>query len=1220
MRKSISLICFLLTVLINASSLEASRKQTRGSEEKPIITIKTDAYNEVGPTNSFGIVLGSTETDYFDIDAGFGLQEMEVEPWRVEDGAITGSYKTIQVSEKGLIQIYGDPEKIDMIQLQGGYVTEIDMDQCKNLEVLDLSHNTLKALDLTPFTNLYAIYLSDNPFTKETPLKIGGQKNRLAILEIDIVDHLDQSFNLSDYPAMQAFDAYHNLDLWNIDPSGCPELLTMSLELTNVSTLDVSKNPKLISLNISETRITDIDLSNNPNISTLMAEHASGFVNTSYHLNSIDLSKLPNLAILYLGGNGLSNVDLSKNPKLTNINLKRNNLTSIDFSGNPELYSININNNYMDFTTLPAPQETWGEYFYQQNALPVSKAMDVNSALDLSSRVLRPNTETYAAVWKKEINGNDTILDPSLYSYANGIVTFNSAIPDSVYVQYANSLFPEYTLFTTPFMVKNSQDMGKPSVGIVITPAASAPASVSAFVGMGGASAEKPSKFMVDFGDGNLKEFSSISSQLPSAANLVGNIIPGMPITIYVPEEESLTAFAIDGFPIETIDLTKAHTLATLKINNTGLQDIDLRYNRCLQTLNLDNNELTELDLAGLFANWEKYVLTDISAEANNIESTNIPATTQVKRLNLKGNALKEMSLTNFDELKVLNLSDNDLSGEFSLAYLIEADSIILSGNRLKRIVHDTFTDLKLLDITDNKFDIETLPYMPGAAEYLYAPQKPIELLQNAPAINLTSQNRVLVDGMGTTFTWKKADGTPLVEGTDMTCVDGATRFLNIDLGKVYCEMTNPAFPEFNGNDVLRTTEVNVVGAPNVVIASFTTLEDSEAGELIIASDINTSIYVDWRGDGSEFIPYETYKDDDYTDYEGIRTYKNANVKVYTYDSPTDLTVFSMYGMKLGCFDGTPMTGLKMIGVSNAKLNKEDIKLPDANLESINLIDNNLYDFDWAEQYPNLVNLNLMENKFETFDASKLPYLRTLYLGGNQLTDVKFNNPLIWELDLAANNLEKIDLTGLKNIEQLWLAENKLSEINVLPFRGTLHNLDISNNCFTFATMPVPTDYPQLTVYYYGDQEKIDAIISDDNMTFDLSSQAVVKDYYQTSYTWFLGEPILDAENGTLSGETLYVDDEYSISNGVTTFNTTFPDDVVCVMLNNLFPRTYLRTPGYRVGYGNAVDSITDTEDAPVDVYTLSGVIIRHNVRLSEVLPELPSGIYIAGGKKIFVK
>ncbi len=127
MRKTLSLICFLLSLMLCSPQSEAARHRTRSSDEKPIITIKTDAYDVVGPTNSFGIILGSTETDYFDIDAGFGLQEMEVEPWHIENGTITGTYKTLQVSEKGLIEIYGDAAKLDMIQLQGGYVTETDM-------------------------------------------------------------------------------------------------------------------------------------------------------------------------------------------------------------------------------------------------------------------------------------------------------------------------------------------------------------------------------------------------------------------------------------------------------------------------------------------------------------------------------------------------------------------------------------------------------------------------------------------------------------------------------------------------------------------------------------------------------------------------------------------------------------------------------------------------------------------------------------------------------------------------------------------------------------------------------------------------------------------------------------------------------------------------------------------------------------------------------------
>ncbi|MDE5883140.1 MAG: hypothetical protein K2H60_15575, partial [Muribaculaceae bacterium] len=823
-------------------------------------------------------------------------------------------------------------------------------------------------------------------------------------------------------------------------------------------------------------------------------------------------------------------------------------------------------------------------------------------------------------VFKKSVDGNDEILDPALYSYSDGIVKFKEAMADSIYVAYSNSLFPEYPLFTTPFMVKSPEDMGKPSVAITITPGDQA-AGIYARVGMSGASDEHPVKFLVDFGDGTLKECNATSYGMPSEANLSGNIVAGKTLTIYVPEGESITAFGLEGFPLEGIDLSHSHDLRDLRINNTGLKNIDLRYNRCLEKLNLDDNALTELDLQGLYANWEKNVLTDLSAAHNEISNAIIIMAMQLEEIILSGNRISNFPLKDYDGLRKLDLSNNDLAGDFSLTYLLDADTIILSGNRLNRIIHDTFNHLSLLDISDNAFDIETLPYQPGAAEYIYAPQKPIELLKNAPAVNLSDQNRVLVDGQGTTFSWIKADGTPLQEGIDMICNEGATRFLKEDLGQVYCELTNPAFPDFNGSDVLRTTEVNVVGAPTVEVASFTTLEDSEIGELIIASDDNTSIYVDWRGDGSEFVPYEARKEDYNNVYEGIRTYKGANVKVYTYDSPADLTVFSVYGMKMGHFDGSPMTGLTMIGVNDAGLDKEDLILPDAPLTSLALSGNKLSEFIWADKYPNLLNLDLIGNEFETFDASVLKNLKTLYLGQNKLKDVKFDNPQIWELNLESNGLESVDLSGLKGIEQLWLADNKLTEIDVRRYRASLRNLDIAFNRFTFATMPVQTDYPNLTVYYYGNQEMVEAEISDDFMTYDLSSQAMVKDMYETTYTWFLGEPVFDSETGTLSGETLIADDEYTISEGVTRFNTKFPDDVVCVMTNDLFPRTYLRTPAYRVGYDAAVEGIDSAEEnEKVDVYSLSGAIIKRRADRRDALANLPAGIYIVGGKKVFVK
>ena len=55
-------------------------------------------------------------------------------------------------------------------------------------------------------------------------------------------------------------------------------------------------------------------------------------------------------------------------------------------------------------------------------------------------------------------------------------------------------------------------------------------------------------------------------------------------------------------------------------------------------------------------------------------------------------------------------------------------------------------------------------------------------------------------------------------------------------------------------------------------------------------------------------------------------------------------------------------------------------------------------------------------------------------------------------------------------------------------------------------------------------------------------------------------------------------------------------------------------------GDATAVENIQIVKNVPTDVYTLSGVKVRHNVKLSNATEGLPKGIYIVGGKKVVVK
>lgn len=343
----------------------------------PIMTFHSSAYQEVGDGNKFSMFISATQPDVYTFDMGDYVIEFDVEPGTVNttDGSWEGTWIPVHVNADGIVKMYGNPDNIDVISIDGGYLTSIDFTPCENIEVLSLQHNVLENLDLTPFHNLYAIYLSDNPFTGDESLTIGAGKPALAILEMDIIEKIADGFNLSDFPSLQVFDGYYNFGLTEVDTSGCPELLSLSLEMTAVDHLDVSHNTKLRSLNISETRITDIDISMLPDLRYFLAGHDSGWINKGYRLNSIDLTHNPQLFYLSISGNHLGSLDLSQNTQLSYLMAGRNDLQEINLDNNTALYSVSLVFNDLDFNTLPLPRSSWGEYYYRQNDLQLPRAI-----------------------------------------------------------------------------------------------------------------------------------------------------------------------------------------------------------------------------------------------------------------------------------------------------------------------------------------------------------------------------------------------------------------------------------------------------------------------------------------------------------------------------------------------------------------------------------------------------------------------------------------------------------------------------------------------------------------------------------------------------------------------------------------------------------------------------------------------------------------------------
>ncbi len=1203
------------TLLAVVALMSFTSVQAQDSEE-PIITIHSNAYAEAGETNQFSILLGTKETAYYDIDMGAGLNEVEIGAAGIdsETGEFTGTSIPCRVNESGLIKIYGDPLNIDVIVIDGAYATEIEMEQCTELQIISLRHNQLQKLDLTPFTKAYAIYLTDNPFTEATPLKVGAPKNDLVILEIDIIDYLDKSFNLSDYPSLVTFDGYANYNLQNVDPTGCPNLMVLNVELTKVETLDVTQNPNLIRLNVSDSRVKDIDISKNTRLQHFLADHFSGVINTDLKLENIDVINNPDLTILSLNGNNLTSVDLSNNIYITNLRLSNNQLTSLDLSNNIQLYSVDVKHNNLDYATLPLPQATWGEYFYEQNDLPVAKSIAVGTELNLSHRIIREGTTTSATVMCKHYDSDATVLEDTYYTYADGKISFNQAVSDSIYVVYSNDTFTDYTMQTSPFIVKNTDDFGKPSQ-IIHMATTIYEGEISLGVGIDGATTENPKTFYLDLGDGNLLPYTTayITGETHNVTASLPQNFRGY-INLYIAEGDVMTSLDARNIPLSSISLSGATELRYLNLSNCGLYNVDLRYNRCLKKLDLSNNHLYTLDLSGVYGNYEKNMLTDINVANNELTSMTIVASRVLERLDMSHNKFESFSLANFYNIDYIDMSYNNLSGELAIGYLFEASYIDLSHNNLTTVQYDEFTDLQHLDISHNNFTLETLPDVADFDnEFIYAPQAKLQLQENAPAINLSAQNRV-VNGVGTTFTWFKADGTVLVNGVDIDCNDGATRFLNEDLGKIYCEMTNPAFPQLSEENIFSTTEVNVVGAPTTVVATFTTLNDANDGEVIFTGSKKTALYIDWRGDGSEYIHYPV--ETSFISYPGQTTYAGANVKVYTYDSSDDITVFTTNKIPMSEIDLSAMKQLKALSIIGAGLTPEKISLPDSEILNELTLSGNVFDkFPYEGRYPNLEYLTLSNNGITSFDGSKDPKLAYVVLGGNQITSATFNNERLWNLALENNQLETISLEGMPKLQQLFLSGNKLSSIDLTPVKSSLKVLDLAKNNFTFATLPIPSDY-SFYVYYYSNQAIINAECIEGKV--DLSAVAEAGGN-MTEYTWFLGEAIYDADQGGYVGEILIADDEYVVENGVTTFNYTFDEKVMCLMTNTSFPSLVMMTNMIKVG-SLGVDDVTIDNNKLVNVYNLQGILVKSNVERDEALIGLNPGLYIVDGKKYLVK
>lgn len=1158
------------------SLLLAFSTKTRAQDE-PIATFKTSIYETYGSGNSFHITLGMKEKDYVDVDCGFGEFEVEVGQATFVDSlsSIQGTAIPITVSAAGEVKIYGDASKIDYLSVEGCYLREMDISKLTNLEILDASHNELTGLDLTPQTKLQALYLDDNPM-KATGLTVGAPKDDLMILEIGRIERMG-SFNLSDYPAMQSFDAWGNTALTTLNPTGCKNIKKISLDSCPVESLDVTQNTKLQILNISDSGIKDIDLTHCPDLLQLYASHTSDFLFTDRKMESLDVTKNTNLMYLYCGGNRLRTLDITTLKYLQTLGAQENLLETLDISHNVNLVSVSLQNNYFGFRDLPLPSDDWSEYYYYQRPMPMQKCYAVGTPLDFQKQIKDGTTTTVNVALRttSQADGNTELVLGEDYTWADGTLTMLKAQKDSIMVTFTNSGFSEYKLQTEWFMVKEADQVGQPSKMISLNMDAKPGDQLTFTIGMLGATAQSPKTVLVDFGDGNRQSFSVQGSTLQEAnANVSGLKADYGAVEIYTPEGETIYAFGSKGQKMTSFDASKNDRLGELELSGTSLSDIDLKTNRALRTLTLHGNNLGDFSLEGLDGSYGKTLLSDLDLSGNNITSLQIIEPLVLKHFNASNNKLQELiSLKDMDNCETIDISHNLLT-TINILNCAALQELHAQDNHITQIQQPENSVLSVVDISMNSYTLANMPSFPTATTFKYAPQRKIEISPKGPGANLSAQY-VEKDNATTQFSWYKEDGTPLILGTDYTLEGGITRFQNTEVGRVVCHIEHAAYPQFQGDDVLMTTAIEAAPMPTHVLASFRG-DGSAIKFTMTATRSQEAVYVDWDGTQSD-LQECPLKKGTYTDFDG-QTKAGALAKVYTYAQDAPVSVFGLYGAKLKDVDLSALDQLTTLSVCDAGLTPSDITFPSdrSKIGELKLSGNEFTDFDFT-MFPALYWVDLSDNKFETVDFSKAPRLQLVTMNNNLLTSATFQNPMLWSLELSGNKFRSFSFKGIEQVEQVNIFDNCLEEIDTEGLTS-LRYLDLSGNRLTFATLP---QLASTVMYTYGKQADVEATCQEGKV--DLSKEASVGST-ATTYRWFLGKPTTNADTGELEGEELYTGDEYTVEGGITTFLSDPGDEVVGVLTNEKFPNLTLYTKALTVTLPTGISAVTKGGNGGIQV------------------------------------
>ena len=1127
------------------------------------------------------LIGGSVDDATMKIDRGDGT--LSEYPLKADEAtAVT----VTPVDAETPIKIYGVADRMNYFRAQSAGLTELKLTDTPQLKWLLVGRNSLTVLDVTGCPELVHIECPENNISK-----LDISKNTKLTTLITTSNPNLGTVNFSSCPEMLYIDMHNCPKVYAANVSMLPKLYYLSVETTGISSIDVSKNPELKTLNCGYNRISRLDVSHNTKLQELYFSNKN---TAGSRASSIDLSNNPDLVNIFIDNQKLTSLDLSNNPNVQSLFCAGNELTELNIVGNTNLALVSCYNNRLTFTTMPSPAERPDLQLYwydpQKEFILDDIEYGIGSTIDLTSSTIRQDNDTEYKLYLTDVLDpykTEELREGTDFSVDKGIIKLLKAQADSVYISAKNPAFPALELKTTKFMVLDEGSLARNNLAFEYTHSKevgeSCSLSLSAY--------KSGSKVYVDFGDGELKEF-TVNASISNYGPKITGTLAGKTIKVYTPKGVQIKEIRMPSSNITDINVYNAHALQILNLSKNELTKLDLTGNRRLGQLTVDDNQLSELILP------EYSLMTSLSCVRNSLENLDVANCTALKILKFSNNKLKEISLDSNSSLTSIEANDNELES-LNVDACIELTDLRLNDNNISKLKLDLNPNLDILWISGNRFTFSTMPKT-TATKITYRGQQNVEIAKASGVVDLSSE--AMVGDVATIYSWKSSDGRRLFEDEDYTINNGITEFINTDFDAVSCEMTNSAWPDLT----LSTTEIKPLGKPDKLIATLTSKETAgKALTLTMAAYGPDYVFVDF-GDG-KMLPRKL--DYNFTQYKASLG-ENREIKLYTYqESPVRLRVLSLVDHALKSADISQLTELQCLNFSGDYLTALDIS-KNLNLKELTLNLNRIADIDLSK-HTALRLLSLRSMGLESIDLTKLANIEWLSVADNKLSEINLSNkPNLRWLGLSHNNFSEIDLSGLTALTELYVDNNSLTSIN-LDDQPDMYVVRLSDNKFRFSTFPGH----YINRLYYTPQDDME--ITPDGLTVDLSSESHIS-RYETSYVW-----------KTVSGNTLTEGVDYTITDGVTTFAAPQTEQVICELSNAAFPDLVLRSIPMTIAE-TGIAALGDDTDFEFAIYNISGYSIAsgdgsgYNHAVSNLTP----GIYIveinrngvASSEKLYIR